>query len=125
MVETIRRRRRPTRETPTLRLFLFLRSPGARLVSEWPDEEPVTITEIQANAPGNDSENLNGEFVTVQKTGDTAIDLSGFILTAERYGGKTTRLVASPSAQVRRLPFGTGVAMTPIRPFIPDQPRRS
>ena len=63
-------------------------NPGAQLVSGRPDEEPVEITEIQANAPGSDSENLNGEFVTLQNTGDTAIDMSGFILSFEGGGGQ-------------------------------------
>ena len=63
-------------------------NPGATLVSERPNEEPIEITEIQANAPGNDGENLNGEFVTLQNTGDTAVALSGFILSFEGGGGQ-------------------------------------
>ena len=61
-------------------------TPGAQLVSKRPDEEPIEITEIHANAPGDDNENLNGEFITLQNTGNTTIDLSGFIFSSERYG---------------------------------------
>lgn len=57
--------------------------PGATLVSERPEEDHVEIIEIQADAPGRDGENLNGEFVTLQNAGDTAIDCSGFILSFE------------------------------------------
>lgn len=57
-------------------------NPGATLVSERPDPEPIEITEIQASAPGSESknENLNEEFTTLQNTGDTAIDLSGYTI---------------------------------------------
>jgi alkaline phosphatase D len=54
--------------------------PGAQLVSEQPDQTPIEITTIQANAPGRESENLNGEFVTLRNAGDTTIDISGFTL---------------------------------------------
>ncbi len=63
-------------------------NPGATLVSERPDEEPIEITKIQAYTSSNDSESLNGEFVTLQNTGNTAIDLSGFILSFGRYDGQ-------------------------------------
>jgi alkaline phosphatase D len=63
-------------------------NPGAKLISERPNEQPIKITEIQADAPDDDSENLNGEVVTLKNTGDTAVDLSGFMLTTERYGGQ-------------------------------------
>lgn len=61
-------------------------NPGAQLISERPERESIEITDIQANAPGRDRENLNGEFATLQNTGETAIDLSGFILSFE--GGR-------------------------------------
>jgi alkaline phosphatase D len=85
-------------------------NPGARLASERPNEEPIVITGIQANAPGSDSENLNGEFVTLQNTGDSAVDLSGFILSSERYGEQnytfgTVILGAGETVTVR---FGSG-----------------
>lgn len=63
-------------------------NPGATLVSEHPEEEPIEITEIQANAPGNDGTNSNGEFATLQNTGDSAIDMSGFILSFEGGSGQ-------------------------------------
>ncbi|WP_191906167.1 MULTISPECIES: lamin tail domain-containing protein [unclassified Haloarcula] len=38
----------------------------------------LAITEINANAAGNDNENLNDEYVTLTNTGDAALDLSGW-----------------------------------------------
>lgn len=76
-------------DTPASTLASFVTEsgdPGAQLVSKRPNEEPLEITEIHADASGNDSENLNGEFVTLQNTGDIPINLSGFILSSERYG---------------------------------------
>lgn len=53
--------------------------PGANLVSERPTHEPIEITEIQA-APPERGDALNGEYVTLRNTGDTAVDCSGFLL---------------------------------------------
>lgn len=79
----------PNAPTSTIASFVTeAGSPGAQLVSEQPAEEPIEITEIQANAPGNDGQNLNGEFVALQNTGDTEIVLSGFILSFEGGGGQ-------------------------------------
>jgi alkaline phosphatase D len=63
-------------------------NPGAQLVSERPNKQPIEIIEIQADAPDDDSENLNGEFVTLKNTGDTAVDLTGYLLSFERYGNQ-------------------------------------
>ena len=81
-------------------------NPGAQLVSERPEEEPIEITDVQANAPGSDDENLNGEFVTLQNTGDTAVDLSEFILSFEGGGSQnytfgSVRLGAGETITVR------------------------
>lgn len=45
-------------------------------------ERPVrlTIEEIEPDAPGNDAENLNGEWVRITNSGPDAIDLAGWML---------------------------------------------
>ncbi len=40
----------------------------------------VAIVEIEANPPGPDEDDLNGEWVVITNTGDTPIDLSGWTL---------------------------------------------
>lgn len=40
----------------------------------------VAIVEIEANPPGPDADNLNGEWVVIANTGGTPIDLSGWTL---------------------------------------------
>lgn len=57
-------------------------NPGAQLASELPEEESIEITEIRPNQEGN----LNNEYVKLKNTGDTALDLSGFIVSFE--GGR-------------------------------------
>lgn len=79
-------------------------NPGAQLVSERPEGEAIQITEIQANAPGSDGENLNGEFVRLQNTGDTEIDLSEFILSFE--GGRGQNYTFS------NITLGSGATIT-------------
>ena len=62
-------------------------NPGAEITSDRPEEEgAIEITDIQANAPGSDAENLNGEYVTIQNSGDSAVDFSGFVLSFEGGG---------------------------------------
>jgi alkaline phosphatase D len=53
--------------------------PGANLISEQPEQQPIEITEIRPDQEGD----LTNEFATVQNTGDTAIDMSGFVLSFE------------------------------------------
>jgi len=40
----------------------------------------VTVAEIEPNPPGPDGGNLNGEWVVIANTGDSMIDLTGWIL---------------------------------------------
>jgi micrococcal nuclease len=42
---------------------------------------PLTITQIHADASGDDNTNLNDEYVTVENTGSKALDLSGWTVT--------------------------------------------
>jgi hypothetical protein len=42
---------------------------------------PLAITEIQADAPGEERENLNGEFVTITNTGEEDVDLTDYAVT--------------------------------------------
>lgn len=43
----------------------------------------LTITEIHADAAGNDNENLNDEYVTFENTGSETLDLSGWTVSDE------------------------------------------
>jgi len=43
-------------------------------------ERGIKIADIQADAPGNDSENPNGEWVEIVNEGSTAVNLEGFSL---------------------------------------------
>jgi competence protein ComEC len=43
--------------------------------------EAIALAEINADADGNDNENLNDEYIVLENTGDTALDLSGWTLT--------------------------------------------
>ncbi|MCT9098341.1 lamin tail domain-containing protein [Haloarchaeobius sp. HME9146] len=40
----------------------------------------LAVVAIQADAPGNDNENPTGEYVTFRNTGDSTVDLSGFVV---------------------------------------------
>lgn len=62
----------------------------------------LAITDIHADASGNDNENLNGEYVTLSNTGDTAIDLSGWTV-GDASGHRYT---------VENLTLGPGAAVT-------------
>lgn len=101
-------------------------NPGATLVSERPNPEPIEITEIQASAPGSESknENLNEEFTTLQNTGDTAIDLSGYTIFFGRgeqsYTFSGITLGAGETVTVRG-----GSGENTNRPSIPGPPIRS
>jgi competence protein ComEC len=48
-----------------------------------PVEEQLAVAEIHADAVGNDHENLNDEYVVLENTDDTALDLSGWTLSDE------------------------------------------
>ncbi|WP_160135477.1 alkaline phosphatase D family protein [Halococcus salsus] len=56
--------------------------PGAELTSEPPEREPIEIIEVEPDQNGD----LNNEFAKLQNTGDSEIDLSGFIVSFE--GGR-------------------------------------
>ncbi|HEX6945795.1 MAG TPA: lamin tail domain-containing protein [Acidimicrobiia bacterium] len=43
----------------------------------------LVIVEIEADAPGNDHENLNGEYVVVENRGGLGVDLTGWVLKDE------------------------------------------
>lgn len=42
------------------------------------DESPIVVTDHQFDAPGDDHENLNDEYVTLENTGDSDVDLTGW-----------------------------------------------
>ena len=41
----------------------------------------IAIAEVNADAAGNDNDNLNDEYVVLENTEDTAVDMSGWTLT--------------------------------------------
>ncbi len=41
-------------------------------------EAMLGIVEVMADAPGNDNENLNGEWIAIRNQGSTAVDLTGW-----------------------------------------------
>ena len=43
----------------------------------------VAVVEIHADAPGNDHENLNGEFVVIRNRGGMGVDFTGWVLKDE------------------------------------------
>lgn len=43
----------------------------------------LTVVELQADAPGNDHENLNGEYVVIRNNGAMGVDLTGWVLKDE------------------------------------------
>ena len=47
------------------------------------DDPEVLILSVQADAPGRDDENLNGEFIILENQTSSAIDMSGWILRDE------------------------------------------
>ena len=48
-----------------------------------PDDGFVSISSLQEDAPGNDSENPNGEFADIENDGDVDVDLTGWVLRDE------------------------------------------
>ncbi len=64
-----------------------------------PSGTAVAITRIEANPPGPDEENLNGEWVVIENTGTTDLDISGWILrdasSVHRYRFPTSTVLPS------------------------------
>ncbi|WP_342765906.1 alkaline phosphatase D family protein [Haladaptatus sp. DYF46] len=74
----------PTATIDTLASFVTeAGTPGAQLVTERPEEEPIEIVDIRPNQEGD----LNNEYVTLQNEGDSEIDMSNFVLSFE--GGRS------------------------------------
>ena len=64
---------------------------------------PLAITEIQADAPGEERENLNGEFVTITNTGEEDVDLTDYTVTfgdGQEYTFESVTLDAGDSVTV-------------------------
>lgn len=47
------------------------------------DEESLQVAEIHEDADGNDHENLNGEYIVFENTGESSLDLSGWSVSDE------------------------------------------
>jgi micrococcal nuclease len=63
--------------------------------------DTVAVTDIHADAAGNDNENLNDEYVTLTNTGDAALDLSGWTVSDDAGHQYTfAALTLDPSASV-------------------------
>jgi chemotaxis protein histidine kinase CheA len=64
---------------------------------------PLAITEIQADAPGEERENLNGEFVTITSTGEETVDLTDYTVAfddGQEYTFESVTLGAGDSVTV-------------------------
>jgi competence protein ComEC len=48
--------------------------------TETSEPDRLTVVEINADADGDDAENLNGEYVTFENTGSSSLGLSGWVL---------------------------------------------
>ncbi|MEE8405558.1 MAG: thermonuclease family protein, partial [Acidimicrobiia bacterium] len=48
-----------------------------------PSKDTLVITHVEYDAPGNDNDNLNGEWVDIENRGSTAADLTGWVLKDE------------------------------------------
>jgi endonuclease YncB( thermonuclease family) len=48
-----------------------------------PSEATLVITDVEYDAPGNDNDNLNGEWVDIENRGGTATDMTGWVLKDE------------------------------------------
>ncbi|WP_227355165.1 alkaline phosphatase D family protein [Haladaptatus salinisoli] len=73
----------PTATVDTLASFVTeAGNPGAQLISERPEEEPVEIAEIRPDQDGD----LTNEYVALKNEGDDDIDMSDFVLSFE--GGR-------------------------------------
>lgn len=61
------------------------REPASTATPTGPSEAtaPVVVAEIHYDAPGNDNENLAGEYVVIENRGESARDLSGWTLADE------------------------------------------
>ncbi len=70
-----------------------------------PTDASLEIVDVLADAPGNDQENPNGEWVLIENTGSDPADLSGWSLrdesTRHRYDFPTFSLNAGSQARIR------------------------
>lgn len=70
-----------------------------------PTDASVEIVDVLADAPGNDQENPNGEWVMIQNTGSEPADLSGWSIrdesTRHRYDFPTFTLEPGQQARIR------------------------
>jgi len=47
------------------------------------EDAPLTVATINADASGNDRDNLNDEYIVLENTGDSQVDLSGWTIRDE------------------------------------------
>jgi micrococcal nuclease len=69
-----------------------------------PVEANLMITHVEYDAPGNDSENLNGEWVDIENVGPTVSDLTGWVVRDESSSHRYTfreAFVLDAGARVR------------------------
>lgn len=81
----------------------------------------VEIVELMANAPGDDRQNPNGEFVVIENVGDTDADLDGWTMrdesTRHRYTFPSMTLEPGQSARLRSGCGDDDLSRTPIELF--------
>ena len=86
-----------------------------------PADGELIIVEVFENAPGDDRENPNGEFIVIENVGDAEVDLEGWAVRDEstRHRHTFSSLVVAPGQQLR-LRTGCGeldLSSDPIEAF--------
>ncbi len=70
------------------------------------------ITSFHANAPGDDNDNVNGEYLRVCNVGPTPVDLSGFTLTDDDGNRWALPSVVIPVGHTVKIHSGHGIQQT-------------
>jgi micrococcal nuclease len=74
-------------------------------------EATAVLSDLECDAPGNDAENLNGEWAEIRNAGPSSIDLTGWVLKDESASNRyrfPDRFALSPGAAAR-IHSGSGV----------------
>lgn len=78
----------------------------------------VVIVRINADAPGDDNENLNEEYVRIRNNGDLGVDMTGWVLKDEsashRYDSSREQLVGSKAERYCPVVVLIGIMIKPV-----------
>lgn len=85
-------------------------------------ESGIVVTEINADPPGSDAENLNGEYIVIENTGDLPVDLEGWRVTDADGNVHTFKDVTLDNGESLTLHSGSGFQNDTDRYWIADGP---